>query len=146
MRYKLLIEYDGTNYSGWQRQENSPSIQGNIEDAIEKFCGMKVTVNGAGRTDSGVHASGQVAHFDLDDERDENTTIGNFIFLRPGSKCSDIFIASINLGYWLILSSVSYWAFSPNFDKAVSIPLLSNKVYKPIELIFTGSQPYSLIR
>ena len=73
MRYKLLIEYDGTNYSGWQRQENSPSIQGSIEEAIEKFCGMKVTVNGAGRTDSGVHASGQVAHFDLDGAQDENT-------------------------------------------------------------------------
>ena len=64
-RYKLTIEYDGAGLVGWQRQENGPSVQAALEDAIAKFCGEQVTVYGAGRTDAGVHALGQVAHIDL---------------------------------------------------------------------------------
>ncbi len=64
-RYKLTIEYDGGGFVGWQRQENGLSVQQAIEDAIEKFCGRETTLYGAGRTDTGVHALGQVAHFDL---------------------------------------------------------------------------------
>ncbi len=64
-RYKLTIEYDGAGLVGWQRQENGPSVQGALEDAIAKFCGEQVTVYGAGRTDAGVHALGQIAHVDL---------------------------------------------------------------------------------
>ena len=67
-RYKLLIEYDGRPFSGWQRQDNAPSVMGLIENCLYKFTRERVTVFGAGRTDSGVHATGQVAHFDL--ERD----------------------------------------------------------------------------
>lgn len=64
-RYKLTIEYDGTPYSGWQIQENGPSVQGRLREAIRAFSGEDFTPRGAGRTDSGVHASGQVAHIDL---------------------------------------------------------------------------------
>ncbi len=64
-RYRVCIEYDGTNLVGWQRQDIGTSIQGVLETAIEKFSGETVTVHGAGRTDAGVHAFGQVAHFDL---------------------------------------------------------------------------------
>lgn len=64
-RYRLTIEYDGGPFVGWQRQDNGPSIQGSIETAITQFSGETVTVTGAGRTDAGVHALGQVAHFDL---------------------------------------------------------------------------------
>ena len=64
-RYRITIEYDGTPYVGWQRQENGPSVQGAIEAAILRFTGERVGVRGAGRTDSGVHALGQVGHFDL---------------------------------------------------------------------------------
>lgn len=64
-RYKLTIEYQGTDYSGWQWQKDVPSVQQAIQDAIYGFCQQKVTVNAAGRTDAGVHARGQVAHIDL---------------------------------------------------------------------------------
>ena len=66
-RWKLTIEYVGTNYSGWQRQEEGVrSVQAAIEEAIRKFCQQDITIHVAGRTDAGVHAKGQVAHFDLD--------------------------------------------------------------------------------
>lgn len=65
-RYKLTIEYDGRGFVGWQRQENGPSVQEAVERAVTGFCGEKVNVFAAGRTDAGVHALGQVAHFDID--------------------------------------------------------------------------------
>lgn len=65
-RYKLTIEYDGTPYAGWQRQAGPRSVQGAIEAAVLGFSAETVTIQGAGRTDSGVHARGQVAHLDLE--------------------------------------------------------------------------------
>jgi tRNA pseudouridine38-40 synthase len=65
-RYKLTIEYDGRNFVGWQRQENGPSVQQALERAVARFCGETVNVFAAGRTDAGVHALGQVAHFEID--------------------------------------------------------------------------------
>ena len=64
-RYRLTIEYDGTDFVGWQRQDNGPSIQQELESSVHAFCGETVVVQGAGRTDAGVHALGQVAHFNL---------------------------------------------------------------------------------
>jgi len=72
-RFKLTIEYDGAPFVGWQRQDNGPSVQGAIEAAIKAFSGEEVTVLGAGRTDTGVHARGQVAHFDLEKDSDGDT-------------------------------------------------------------------------
>lgn len=65
LRYRLDIEYDGTAYAGWQRQSGQPSVQEAIERAIQAFTGETLTIRGAGRTDAGVHALGQVAHVDL---------------------------------------------------------------------------------
>ena len=64
-RYRLTVEYDGSDYVGWQRQDNGPSIQGAIEKAVLSLTRETVSIRGAGRTDSGVHARGQVAHLDL---------------------------------------------------------------------------------
>ena len=66
MKVKLTISYDGTNYCGWQSQPNGNGIQKEIELAIEKLTGEKVVVTGSGRTDSGVHAEGQVASFSIE--------------------------------------------------------------------------------
>jgi tRNA pseudouridine38-40 synthase len=65
-RFKLTIEYDGGGFVGWQRQENGPSIQQSLEEAVLRITGEAVLVQGAGRTDAGVHALGQVAHVDVE--------------------------------------------------------------------------------
>ena len=68
-RYKITIEYDGRPYFGWQRQDGQPSVQQALEEAAAKLDGAPVLMQGAGRTDRGVHATGQVAHFDLQTPR-----------------------------------------------------------------------------
>lgn len=67
-RFKLTLEYEGSAFVGWQRQDNGMSVQQAIEDAVFKTCAETVTVQGAGRTDAGVHATGQVAHCDIEKE------------------------------------------------------------------------------
>ena len=63
-RIRLILEYDGTNYSGWQRQINAPSVQQTLEETLHRLLGAPVTVTGSSRTDAGVHALGQNVHFD----------------------------------------------------------------------------------
>ena len=88
-RYRLTLEYDGGPFVGWQRQNEGASVQGALEDAIEKFSAARVsaarvTVTGAGRTDAGVHALGQVAHFDIDKDFPADTVRDALNhFLRP---------------------------------------------------------------
>jgi len=72
-RYKLTIEYDGTPFVGWQVQDNGVSVQSVLGDAVAAFAGERVAVRGAGRTDAGVHALGQVAHVDLTKDWDVDT-------------------------------------------------------------------------
>ena len=72
-RYKVNLEYDGTNLIGWQENQDGPSVQSLLMDAIEKFCGARPTIFGAGRTDAGVHAVSMTAHFDLDKDNDPET-------------------------------------------------------------------------
>ena len=64
-RYKITLEYDGTDLIGWQENRQGPSVQSILRDAIEKFCGERPDIVAAGRTDAGVHALAMVAHFDL---------------------------------------------------------------------------------
>jgi tRNA pseudouridine38-40 synthase len=65
-RYKLILEYDGGPYCGFQAQANAPSVQASLERAVKAFCGQTLRVAAAGRTDTGVHATGQVVHVDLE--------------------------------------------------------------------------------
>jgi tRNA pseudouridine38-40 synthase len=83
-RYKLTIEYDGTSFVGWQQQDNGASVQGVLTEALAAFAGERVMVAGAGRTDTGVHALGQVAHIDLSKEWEVDRIRDAFNFhLRP---------------------------------------------------------------
>jgi tRNA pseudouridine38-40 synthase len=83
-RWKIIVEYDGAPFVGWQRQDNGPSVQGALEAAVKSFSNEVVTVNGAGRTDAGVHAIGQVAHFDLGKDFSSETVRDALNhFLRP---------------------------------------------------------------
>ena len=83
-RYKITVEYDGGPFVGWQRQDTGPSIQVALEDAVFALSGERVQVQGAGRTDSGVHARGQVAHFDLLAEKRIEEVRGAITFhLKP---------------------------------------------------------------
>lgn len=66
MRYAILLAYDGTNYGGWQMQKNSISVQEKLEGAAADLFGKRVCITASGRTDSGVHAAGQVCHFDAE--------------------------------------------------------------------------------
>ena len=77
MRYAILLAYDGTDYGGWQVQKNSITVQEKLEEACEKDFGKRTSVTASGRTDSGVHAAGQVCHFDAE------TTI-------PAEKIADV--------------------------------------------------------
>jgi tRNA pseudouridine38-40 synthase len=72
-RYKLTIEYDGAPYVGWQIQDNGATVQGALINAVAAFAGERAAVQGAGRTDTGVHALGQVAHVDLAKDWDDGT-------------------------------------------------------------------------
>lgn len=72
-RFKLQVEYDGTNFVGWQLQPDARSVQGTLEEAVQHLFSQQVRVHGAGRTDAGVHASGQVAHLDMETHLDAAT-------------------------------------------------------------------------
>lgn len=74
-RYKVFLEYDGTDLIGWQENRQGPSVQSIMKDAIYGFCGARPDVVGAGRTDAGVHAVAMTAHFDIDGEFDANTVM-----------------------------------------------------------------------
>ncbi|MAL78880.1 MAG: tRNA pseudouridine(38-40) synthase TruA [Sneathiella sp.] len=82
--YRVTIEYDGRALVGWQRQKNGPSVQQHIEEAIFAFCGEEVRIQGAGRTDAGVHALGQVANFALASYRKPEVVMNALNFhLKP---------------------------------------------------------------
>ncbi len=90
-KYKLLIEYDGTRYSGWQAQKNAPSVQGKLIEAAKIIFGGTVDVQGAGRTDAGVHALGQVAHL----EAGKKLPARNLLYALNDNLPKDVAVLSV---------------------------------------------------
>ena len=88
--FKIIVEYDGSQYCGWQRQNNDPTIQETIEKALMKMTDQKISLIGSGRTDAGVHAYGQVANFRCDTRLTANDFLGGLNSLTP----EDIVIAA----------------------------------------------------
>ena len=87
-RYKITVEYDGTDLIGWQENRQGPSVQSILRDAIEKFCGERPDVVAAGRTDAGVHAIAMVAHFDLEKHQAASTVMRAMNFYLVNSPVS----------------------------------------------------------
>ncbi|AMY07497.1 tRNA pseudouridine synthase A [Luteitalea pratensis] len=136
-RVLLRVAYDGTAYAGWQRQENGPSIQAALEQALSPLAGGAATVTGAGRTDAGVHADGQAAHVDLPEGIDPdvvvratNTRLPADIRVRSAALVPDDFharFAAVSKTYryaWLVsrvghpLLARTHWLVSPPLDLA----------------------------
>jgi tRNA pseudouridine38-40 synthase len=98
-RYRLLVEYDGRAYNGFQAQATLPSVQGAIEAAVKAFCGQEIRIAAAGRTDTGVHATGQVVHVDL--ERDwPAQTVANALNAHLTREAVSILSCEIAEGDW----------------------------------------------
>lgn len=77
LNYKIVLQYDGTRYNGWQKQGNTKNtIQGKLEEILSKYFDQEIELHGSGRTDAGVHAMGQVANFKVDNEKTENGKCG----------------------------------------------------------------------
>lgn len=134
MRIKLTIEYDGTAYAGWQRQKNALAVQQVVEDALTKLTKTKVVISGASRTDAGVHAIGQIAHFDTESRipADKycyalNTMLPTDIRISASEEVSEDFHARFStagkLYRYQILSAHHAGAFTRNTHAHVIYPL-----------------------
>ncbi|MCD4700787.1 MAG: tRNA pseudouridine(38-40) synthase TruA [Candidatus Aegiribacteria sp.] len=90
IRIKMLIEYDGTDFSGWQLQPEARTVQGDIEAILEKLCGRRIAITGSGRTDAGVHALGQVAHADIGIDKLERIKTGLPVMLPDDIAVTEV--------------------------------------------------------
>ena len=142
MRIKMVFSYDGSKFNGFQRQKNMPSIQGTIESALSNIYNTPITIKGAGRTDAGVHANNQVAHFNVEDLRPNlkeelNILLRPSIYVKNIKKVDDDFHArkdakkkeyvyKINLGPFQ--SSLNDYYYQPNYQLDVSLMKDASKV------------------
>jgi len=96
-RYKITVQYDGSFFSGWQLQKEKKTVQGEIENALKIITGTKtrIPVHGSGRTDAGVHAFGQVAHFDLD-SRLSNNELCSAINFNTSKECKIMSVVEVD--------------------------------------------------
>jgi len=89
-RLALTIQYDGTDFSGWQRQPGARTVQGEIEETLQRLCGGRLSLTGSGRTDAGVHALGQVAHLDVLPDRLDRVKKGLYSMVPEDIAITDV--------------------------------------------------------
>ncbi|MGI6172313.1 MAG: tRNA pseudouridine(38-40) synthase TruA [Christensenellales bacterium] len=141
MRIRLILEYDGTNYAGWQRQSNAVSVQQKVEEALSALTKRQVTVTGASRTDAGVHALGQVAHFDTESRIPPdkyafalNTMLPPDIRVQNSAQAADDFharfMAKGKLYRYRILSAPHASALERDFAAHTIYPLSLGKMQR----------------
>lgn len=137
MRYKLTIEYDGSNILGWQRQKDGPSVQEYLETVLEKLSGIKSEVSGAGRTDAGVHALGQVAHIDFDTSMEcwKIREAFNANLRELDAKVSVIAVEEAPADFHARFSATGRGYIYRIFNRRAASVLLENRVWwVPVEL------------
>jgi tRNA pseudouridine38-40 synthase len=156
-RFKLTIEYDGTPFCGWQRQAGQPSVQQALEEAITRFSGETVVTQAAGRTDSGVHALGQVVSFDLARDWDPNRVREALNFhLKPepvavveaeavGADFEARFSAKARHYEYRILNRRARPALETNRVWHVAVPLDAEAMHAAAQLIL-GKHDFSTFR
>ncbi len=155
--YQIIIEYDGTNYSGWQSQKNGPSIQKEIEKAIKKLIKKKVQVLGSGRTDAGVHAIGQSANFFCDKLENEKKFLSslNYFLSKKSITISSIkkkklkfhsrFNAKKRTYKYIIVNRKNYLVLDSNRAWLVKNKLNIKSMKKAIKL-FLGTHNFNAFR
>lgn len=135
-RYRLLIEYDGRPFHGFQAQADLPSVQGSLERAIKKFCGEDLRVSAAGRTDTGVHATGQVVHVDLAKDWPAETVRNALNFHLMPDPVS-VLAAEVAVGDWHSRFSATERRYRYRILNRVSPPALDQgrvwHVKKPLD-------------
>jgi tRNA pseudouridine38-40 synthase len=159
-RYKMTIEYKGSDYHGWQRQPDHPTIQGEIEKAIKAFSGQDAEITTAGRTDAGVHARGQVAHVDFEDFKKPMTpfeiskAINAHLLPQPISilhmeeVAEDFnarFDASNKLYVYRIINRQSFLTFDKGLAWHVKRPLDTDAMHEAAQLLL-GTHDFTTFR
>lgn len=128
-RYKLTLEYDGTNLIGWQENRQGPSVQSVVKDAIEKFCGARPDVVGAGRTDAGVHAVAMVAHCDIPGNHSAQTVMRALNFYLVGLPVSVLSCESVDDDFNARFDCVARHYKYVVLNRGASPVLQRNRVY-----------------
>lgn len=128
-RIKLTLGYDGTAYSGWQRQPNQDTVQSRLEQAVKKLTGEEVSVQGSGRTDTGVHALAQVAHFDTE----SSINVKNFVsglnhFLPPDIRVNSA--TEVDVLFHSRFSAVEKTYCYLIYESDTDIAVLTNKAVR----------------
>lgn len=106
MRYKLVIEYDGRPFHGWQLQPGLPTVEETIHEAVFRMTGCRVSIEGAGRTDTGVHALGQVAHIDLDRDFTPYQLVGGLNYHLDQSGISILSVEPVDHSFHARFSAI----------------------------------------
>lgn len=150
MRYKAVVSYDGTNYNGWQVQNNKPSIQEALNNALSKITNSEIKVSGSGRTDGKVHALGQVFHFDTDKRfkdfvKSVNSQLPNDIYVRSIEEVSDDFHARFNAlwkHYDYKIINGEYNPLLANYSRYISLKLDLSLMEKAAK-VFEGTHDFT---
>ena len=129
-RWKITVEYDGAGFVGWQRQDNGLSVQQALEDAVRAFAGEDVTLFGAGRTDSGVHALAQVAHFDLGKDTDALTVRDALNYHCKANALSVLDAEAVGQDFHARFSAVSRHYLYRILNRRAPLALDSGRVWR----------------
>ncbi len=155
--YQIIIEYDGTNYNGWQLQKNGSSIQNEIEKALWKFLKRKIRVIGSGRTDAGVHAVGQSANFFCDKIENNKKFLNSLNYFLSKKNISISSIKKKNLNFhsrfdakkrtykYIIVNRKNFLVLDKNRAWLVKKKLNVNYMKKAIKL-FSGTHNFNAFR